>query len=252
MKSSYREIIERIKLSIQMNDSEEVIHIHEPYFKGTKAYDYLKQCIDSGWVSSSGLWVSKFEDQLKEFTGSKFVVAVTNGTVALRLALFLNGVRPEDEVIIPPLSFVATANSIAHLGAHPHFVDIESSSLGMSPQSLEKQLFQIAEKRGKEVFNKITGRRIAAVVPVHVFGLPAKINEIKEVCTKWKLPLVEDAAEALGSMVKKTNQNIHCGGLGNFGVLSFYGNKIITAGGGGATREGRGRRRRQRRGRGKS
>ena len=234
MNSSHHEIVERIKLSIQMNSYGEEIHIHEPYFKGTKAYDYLKECIDSGWVSSSGLWVKKFENELKEFTGSKFVIAVSNGTVALRLALYLIGVRPEDEVIIPPLSFVATANSISHLGAHPHFVDIESSSLGMSPEALEKQLYKIAEKRGKEVFNKFTGRRIAAVVPVHVFGLPCKINEIKKICMYWDIPLVEDSAEALGSRVKVDNKYIHCGCFGEIGILSFNGNKIITTGGGGA------------------
>ena len=148
--------------------------IYEPYFKGSKAYDYLKECIDTGWVSSSGLWVSKFEKQLKEFTGAKYVVAVSNGTVALRLALYLNGVKAEDEVITSPLSFVATANSIRHLGAFPNFVDIESKTLGMSPKALKLQLSQIAEKRGKNVFNKITGRKISAILPIHIFGLPCR------------------------------------------------------------------------------
>ncbi len=234
MKNPHHEIIDRIKLSLHRNDFGEEIYLHEPYFKGSKAYDYLKECIDTGWVSSSGLWVSKFEDQLKEFTGAKYVVAVSNGTVALRLALYLNGVKAEDEVITSPLSFVATANSIRHLGAFPNFVDIESKTLGMSPEALKLQLSQIAEKRGKNVFNKITGRKISAILPIHIFGLPCRINEIKEICEDWNIPLVEDSAEALGSTVKKENKNIHCGCFGEIGTLSFNGNKIITTGGGGA------------------
>ena len=211
MKISHHEIIDRIKLSILRNDFGEEIYLHEPYFKGSNAYDYLKECIDTAWVSSSGLWVSKFENKLKEFTGSKYVVAVSNGTVALRLALYLNGVKAEDEVITSPLSFVATTNSICHLGALPHFVDIDSKTLGMSPKALKMQLSQIAEKRGKDVFNKITGRKIAAILPIHIFGLPCKINQIKEICKDWNIPLVEDSAEALGSSVKIKNKNIHCG-----------------------------------------
>ena len=234
MKNPHHEIIDRIQLSLLRNDFGEEIYLHEPNFKGSKAYDYLKECIDTGWVSSSGLWVSKFEKQLKEFTGAKYVVAVSNGTVALRLALYLNGVKAEDEVITSPLSFVATANSIRHLGAFPNFVDIESKTLGMSPKSLKLQLSQIAEKRGKNVFNKITGRKISAILPIHIFGLPCKINEIKEICEDWNIPLVEDSAEALGSTVKKDNKNIHCGCFGEIGTLSFNGNKIITTGGGGA------------------
>ena len=228
------EIIDRIKIVINHSESTKETHIHEPFFKDTNAYKYIKECLDTGWVSSSGKYVSKFERMIEDFTGIKYAIAVSNGTVALRMSLYLAGVNTNSEVILPPLTFVATANSIVHLGGIPHFVDIDSESLGMCPLALDKRLSEVASIRGNEVYNKFTGRKISAVLPVHVFGLPAKINEIKEVCTKWKLPLVEDAAEALGSMVKKTNQNIHCGGLGNFGVLSFNGNKIITAGGGGA------------------
>ena len=136
--------------------------------------------------------------------------------------------------LIPPLSFVATANSISHLGAVPHFIDIEPKCLGMSPQALQRRLEEIACFKDNELINKNTGRRISAVVPVHIFGLPANIIELKKICTEWKLPLVEDAAEALGSRVEYSKKLIHCGCFGDLGTLSFNGNKIITTGGGGA------------------
>ena len=227
------EIINRIKNTISLKD-EELIHIHEPYFKDSNAYKYVKECLDDGWVSSSGRWVSQFEKQIADFTGSKYAIAVSNGTVALRLALYLVGVRSNNEVIIPPLSFVATANAISHLGAKPHFVDIESESLGLCPIALEKRLNEVAELRNGSIFNKYSGNKILAVVPVHVFGLPAKIQELKKVCLKWNLPLVEDSAEALGSKINKKSETIHCGCFGEIGILSFNGNKIITTGGGGA------------------
>ena len=226
-------IIDRIKNTISLKD-EELIHIHEPYFKDSNAYDYVKDCLDNGWVSSSGKWVSQFENQIADFTGSRYVIAVSNGTVALRLALHLVGVRSNDEVIIPPLSFVATANAISHLGAKPHFVDIEAESLGLCPIALEKRLNEVAELRNGTIFNKFSGNKILAVVPVHVFGLPAKIQDLKKVCFKWNLPLVEDSAEALGSKITNKSESIHCGCFGEIGILSFNGNKIITTGGGGA------------------
>ena len=226
-------IINQIKKTISLKN-EESIQIHEPYFKDSNAYDYIKECLNNGWVSSSGKWVSHFETQIADFTGSKYAIAVSNGTVALRLALYLVGVRSNDEVIIPPLSFVATANAISHLGAKPHFVDIESESLGLCPIALENRLNEVAELRNGSIFNKFSGNKILAVVPVHVFGLPAKIEDLKKVCLKWNLPLVEDSAEALGSRVNNKNKSIHCGCFGEIGILSFNGNKIITTGGGGA------------------
>ena len=209
------------------------IPIHEPNFKNTNAINYVNECIDTGWVSTSGRWVEYFESQICQYTGSKYAVAVSNGTVGLRLALFLVGVRNSEEVIIPPMSFVATANSISHLGAVPHFVDIESDSLGLCPKALNNRLEEIAEKKAGLIFNKITGKRIAAVVPVHVFGNPSKIIEIADICKKWNLPLVEDAAEALGSWVEYQNQKNHCGLFGEISVISFNGNKVISTGGGG-------------------
>lgn len=227
------EVLNRIKSVIGEENYKKGIQIHEPSFKNSNALNYLKDCIDTGWVSSSGKWVSEFESLIKNFTGAKYAIAVSNGTVALRLGLFLVGVRSNEEVLIPPLSFVATANSISHLGALPHFIDIEPDSLGMCPIALEKRLNEIAEIKGKGVFNKLSGNRIAAVMPVHAFGLPAKIIEIKKICSKWNLPIVEDAAEALGSGTNYSGKFTHCGCFGQIGILSFNGNKIITTGGGG-------------------
>ena len=206
------------------------ISLHEPNFAGTEAWTYVRDCLESGWVSTAGQWVSRFEQDLCAHTGAAHVVAVTNGTVALRLALHLVGVTAGDEVLLPPLSFVATANAVAHLGAFPHFVDIEADCLGMNPQALAERLETVAEKRDGQLFNRITGRRLAAVLPVHVFGHPARIEDISAVAKAWGLPLVEDAAEALASWRNGT----HCGLFGDVGTLSFNGNKLITTGGGGA------------------
>jgi len=206
------------------------IALHEPDFRGTRAWAYVVDCLDTGWVSTAGQWVSRFEQELCIFTGADHAVAVTNGTVALRLALQLVGVSAGDEVLLPPLSFVATANAVAHLGATPHFVDVEGGNLGMDPAALTARLEAVAERRAGGLFNRSTGRRLAAVLPVHVFGHPASISELKEVADAWGLPLVEDAAEALGSWCNDT----HCGLFSAVGTLSFNGNKLITTGGGGA------------------
>ena len=210
------------------------INLHEPEFENSNSLKYLEECIKTGWVSSAGKWVQEFEERIADYTGATYVIAVSNGTVALRLALYSAGVRPNEEVLIPPLSFVATANSVALLGAIPHFIDIESETLGMCPLALEKRLRDIAIKKGKFLYNKHTGKRISAVVPVHVYGLPAKINSIKKICLNWEIPLIEDAAEALGSWDLSDAGKKHCGCIGDIGTLSFNGNKIITTGGGGA------------------
>ena len=206
------------------------IALHEPDFRGTEAWAYVKDCLDTGWVSTAGQWVSRFEQELAAATGAVYAVAVTNGTVALRLALHLVGVRPGDEVLLPPLSFVATANAVAHLGAVPHFVDVEPTTLAMDSAALAERLEQLAERRDGQLLNRETGRRLAAVVPVHVFGHPADGPALRAVADAWGLPLVEDAAEALGSWRGDT----HCGLFGAMGTLSFNGNKLITTGGGGA------------------
>ena len=233
-KQNSSDILEAIKKSIDYKGIENNINLHEPSFFDTRAFEYLKDCIDKGWVSSSGHWVKKFEEEICNFTGSNFAVAVTNGTVGLRLALHCVGVEFNSEVIMPPFTFVATANAISHLGAYPHFVDISSKNLSLDPELVKKRLEEIAIRKNGKVFNKITGRRIAAILPVHVFGMPAELFKIKEVADEWGLPIVEDAAEALGSR-HYVNKNIfiHCGLIGDLGVISFNGNKLITTGGGG-------------------
>ena len=209
------------------------IPLHEPFFESTNALKYLSECIDSGYVSSIGKWGSLFEKKICDFTGAENAILVTNGTVGLRLGLHLLGVSYDNEVLITPISFVATANAISHLGATPHFIDINESNLGMCPIALEKRLDEIAEIKNGFVFNKFTNKIIKAIMPVHVFGNPAEILEIKNVANKWNLPIIEDAAEALGSWKKNDNFFLHCGLFGEIGVISFNGNKIITTGGGG-------------------
>ena len=226
-------ILERIKLASGFSSKINKINLHEPYFANSNAKEYVCSCLDSGWVSTAGNWVKIFENNISEFTGAKYAIAVTNGTVALRLSLHCVGVRPKDEVLITPMTFVATANSVAHLGAFPHFIDIEAETLGMCPDALDKRLKEIALIKNGKIFNKNTGRRITAVIAVHVFGLISKIKKLRLVCKKWDLPLIEDAAEALGSYLFSEDKFIHAGCIGDIGTISFNGNKIITTGGGG-------------------
>tara|TARA_Y100001968_G_scaffold263909_1_gene252634 strand:- start:4998 stop:6212 length:1215 start_codon:yes stop_codon:yes gene_type:complete len=213
---------------------ERPIVIHEPDFKNTNATEYVEDCIKTGWVSSAGKWVRSFEEKICSYTGSKYCVAVNNGTAALRLALHIIGVRSNDEVFIPPISFVATANAVSHLGAVPHFVDVENETLGLSADSLSKRIEEIGEIKNGLLYNKLTGRKISAVIVVHVFGNPANIFSLLEVTRKWNIALVEDAAEALGSWVNDNKSKTHCGLIGDIGIISFNGNKLITTGGGGA------------------
>ena len=206
-----------------------VIGLHEPLFKG-KEWEYVKECLDTGWVSSVGKFVDRFEKKLAEYIGVKRAVAVVNGTCALHLALKLAGVEPGDEVIVPTLTFVATANAVSHTGAIPHFVDSEEKTLGIDPEKLEIYLTEISKIQDGICYNKQTGKKIAAVVPMHVFGHPVDLDSLFEVCKNFKLLLIEDAAESLGSFYKGK----HTGNWGKLSVLSFNGNKIITTGGGGA------------------
>ena len=209
------------------------IALHEPDFKDTKASEYIADCLNNGWVSSAGSWVTQFENLICKYTNAKYAVAITNGTDALRLALYVMGVRSGDEVIMSPISFIATANAVSHLGAKPYFVDIERNSLGISPTALQKELNLIGIKRGQTVFNKKSGRRISAILPVHVFGHPSEVFKIKATAEEWNLPIVEDAAEALGSWKVHKEKKIHCGLIGDIGIISFNGNKVLTTGGGG-------------------
>lgn len=203
--------------------------LHEPYFCGNE-WNYVKKTLDENYVSSIGSFVNKFEDQIKKFTKSKYAIPVVNGTEALHLSLVACGVKSNDEVLVPTITFVGTANSIIYSGAIPHFIDSEFETLGIDPLKLEKYLKKITIKKGKFYFNKKTKRRIKAIMPVHVFGNICKIDKILKIAKKYKLVVVEDAAEALGSFFK----NKHAGTFGLVGCLSFNGNKILTTGGGGA------------------
>ena len=203
--------------------------LHEPRFAGNE-WVYLKECLDSTFVSSVGKFVDRFEADLAAFTGAKHAVAVVNGTAALHVALTLAGVNPGDEVITPALSFVATANAISYCGATPHFCDSEERTLGLDPQALREYLKATTEMRGESCLNKRTGRVIRAVVPMHTFGHPVDIDGVLAVASDFGLALVEDAAESLGSTIGGR----HTGTFGLVGTLSFNGNKTITTGGGGA------------------
>jgi len=210
-------------------DNEEFIPLHIPQFDQTEK-DYLIDCIDSTFVSSVGAYVDRFEKEIALFTGSKYAVAVVNGTSALHVSLHALGVNKNCEVITQPFTFVATANAIAYTGATSAFVDIEEDTLGMSPLALQSYLEKHAHKKNGITTNKESGKQIMACVPMHTFGFPCRIAEIAEICDEWGIYLVEDGAESLGSMVGEK----HCGTFGKLGTLSFNGNKIITAGGGGA------------------
>ena len=203
--------------------------LHEPRFNGNE-WVYLKECLDSTFVSSVGKFVDRFEDDLANFTGAKRAVAVVNGTAALHVALLLAGVKAGDEVLLPALTFIATANAVAYCQATPHFVDSEERSLGMDAVALREYLSTISEIRNNQCINRSTGRVIRAMVPMHTFGHPVDIDALLAIAHDFHLQLIEDAAESLGSTVGGQ----HTGTFGLMGTLSFNGNKTITTGGGGA------------------
>ena len=204
-------------------------HLHEPLFLGNEI-KYLQKTITTNLVSSAGPFVKKFENQITKFTRSKYAISVVNGTEALHLSLVACGVNNNDEVLVPTITFVGTANAIVYSGATPHFVDSESETLGIDPLKLEKYLEKITIKKGKFYFNKKTKRKIRAIIPVHVFGNICQIDSILKIAKKYNLLVIEDGAEALGSFFK----NEHAGTFGLVGCFSFNGNKILTTGGGGA------------------
>lgn len=222
----YRDLINFIRDWYQ---TKAVIPLHEPRFKENDR-KYVLDAIDSTFVSSIGEYVDRFEQALAQYLGAEHAVATVNGTAALQVALRLAGVKNGDEVITQPLTFVATANAIAHNNASPLFVDVNKETLGLCPLALERFLDKAAEKNDRGTFNKNTGRKIAAIVPMHTFGHPCKMKQIMELANHWGIAVVEDAAEALGSKISTQ----HCATFGQLGVLSFNGNKTITCGGGGA------------------
>jgi aminotransferase in exopolysaccharide biosynthesis len=220
---------ETINFIQNIYQTKEFIPLHEPRFTGNEK-KYLNECIDSTFVSSVGKYVDRFEEEFAKKVGSKFAVAMVNGTAALHISLILSGVKKDDEVITQPLTFIATCNAISYCGANPVFVDVNLDTMGMSPESLEVFLEKNCELKNGNCINKTTGKTIKACVPMHTFGHPCKIEQIKEICDKWHISLVEDAAESLGSYYN----NKHTGTFGKLGAFSFNGNKIITSGGGGA------------------
>jgi aminotransferase in exopolysaccharide biosynthesis len=204
------------------------IPLHRPVFEGNER-EYLVDCIDSNFVSSVGAKVIEFENRVAEFTGSKHAIATVNGTAALHVAIQLAGVKPGDEVISQALTFIATCNAISYAGAKPVFIDVDLDTMGLSPASLQRFLEESAEKRSNGTFNKCSGKRISACVPMHTFGFPCRIKEIAKICADWDIALIEDAAESLGSYVASS----HTGVFSSMATLSFNGNKVITTGGGG-------------------
>ena len=220
-----QKIIDFIK---QTFNTKEFIPLHEPKFIGNEK-KYLNECIDSTFVSSVGKYVDRFEKEFASYVGAKYAVATVNGTAALHIALKLVDVKENNEVITQPLTFIATCNAISYIGAKPVFVDVDLDTMGLSPKSLKNFLEANCEVVNNQCINKTTKKIIKACVPMHTFGHPCKIEEIKEICEKWHITLVEDAAESLGSFYKDK----HTGTFGKVGAFSFNGNKIITSGGGG-------------------
>lgn len=222
----FDEIIAFIK---SLYPNEDPVPLHAPRFQGNEK-KYLVDCIDTTYVSYVGQYVTRFEEQVCQFTGAKHAIAVCSGSAALHMALLLAGVQLGDEVITQPLTFVATANAIAHSGAQPVFVDVERSTLGLDPEKLVNFLEkESVEKSDGHRCNRATGKKIAACVPMHTLGHPVRLDAIVEICEQYRIPVVEDSAEALGSFYKAR----HLGTFGLLGIFSFNGNKPVTTGGGG-------------------
>lgn len=223
---AYQEIADFIRAKFETPEA--FIPLHEPLFVGNER-KYVMDAIDSTFVSSVGEYVNRFEEQIAEKTGCGFAVATSNGTSALHIGLILAGVEPNDEVITQSLTFVATANAVSYCHAHCVFLDVDRDTMGLSPTSLRQFLEEHTEARDGRCYNKKTGRKIAACMPMHTFGFPCRIDEIVTVCDEFHIPVVEDSAESLGSEYKGK----HTGTFGKIGVYSFNGNKTITCGGGG-------------------
>lgn len=224
----FEDLLKQIR-EVQHFPAEGPVPLHAPVFLGREK-EYVLDTIESTFVSSVGKYVTCFEEMLCQLTGAQYAVACCNGTSALEMALRLAGVNSGDLVLTQPLSFVATANAIAHIGASPVFLDIERVTLGLSPFAVQIFLENHCQLEKGVCRLKRTGQRIAACVPMHSFGLPVHMDELLAACTAWNIPVVEDAAEALGSVYKEH----YCGTLGKLGALSFNGNKTVTTGGGGA------------------
>ena len=233
MNALANEFVERLRSVIGTPEEGRPFGLHEPEIDDLEK-QYLNECLDSTFVSSVGAFIPQFEQRLAEITGAKYAIAVSNGTVGLQVALILAGVRPGDEVIVPTLSFIATANAVSHAGAVPHFIDSELLTLGMSPDALRDRLTAMRRDADGTLRNPLTGARIAAISPMHTLGHPVRIEEICDIAAEFGVPVVEDAAESLGSFVTtRSGERKHTGTFGLTGMISFNGNKTITTGGGG-------------------
>lgn len=221
----YSDTINFIK---SLYNNQAYVMLHAPKFLGNEK-KYLNDCIDTTFVSYVGKYVTDFENHIKNVTGTKNAIAIVNGTCAIQIALIASGVKPGDEVITQALTFAATAAAIKHAGAEPVFVDVDKKTLGLSPESLTEYLEKYTEIRSNITYSKVTGRKIAAVIPMHTFGHPVRIDEIIKVSQKYNLTVIEDSAESIGSYYN----NKHTGTFGRAGIFSFNGNKTVTTGGGG-------------------
>lgn len=217
-----------IKFIKELYGNQEFTPLSVPKFIGNEK-KYLNECIDTTFVSSVGKFVDRFENDMAAYTGAKKAVVCVSGTNALHMAMMLVGVERNDEVLTQALTFIATCNAISYIGAHPVFIDVDKSTMGLSPDALKDWLVKNAEIRNGQCYNKHTGRRVKACVPMHTFGHPVRIEEIANICAEYHVELVEDAAESIGSKYKGK----HTGLFGKVGALSFNGNKTITTGGGG-------------------
>lgn len=221
----YSEVISFIR---ELYNNEDVIPLHSPVFMGNEK-EYLNVCIDTTFVSSVGKFVDRFEQDMAKYTGAKNAVVCVSGTNALHMSLMLVGVERDNEVLTQALTFIATCNAISYIGAHPVFIDVDLTTMGFSPDAMKNWLMKNAIIRNGECWNKNTGRKVKACVPMHTFGHPVRIEEIAALCEEWYIELVEDAAESIGS----TYKGKHTGTFGKVGAISFNGNKTITTGGGG-------------------
>lgn len=221
----YKQTIDFIK---EWYGGADFVPLSVPKFIGNEK-KYLDECIDTTFVSSVGKFVDRFENDMATYTGAKKAVVCVSGTNALHMAMMLVGVERDDEVLTQALTFIATCNAISYIGAHPVFLDVDKTTMGLSPDSVTAWLMKNAEIRNGQCYNKNTGRRVKACVPMHTFGHPVRIEELVNICAEWHIELVEDAAESIGSKYKDK----HTGLFGKVGALSFNGNKTITTGGGG-------------------
>ena len=223
--NNYKKVVSFIK---DFYGNQDFVPLSVPKFNGNEK-KYLDDCINTTFVSSVGKYVDRFEKDMATYTGAKRAVVCVSGTNALHMAMILVGLERDDEVLTQALTFIATCNAISYIGARPVFLDVDKSTMGLSPDAVEKWLKSNAEMRNGQCYNKNTNRRVKACVPMHTFGHPVRIEELAVICTEWHIELVEDAAESIGSKYK----DVHTGLFGKVGILSFNGNKTITTGGGG-------------------